>query len=99
MYVKYVLTSAQIEVRGCTLDDGEATADGECPVQVGPAVSGAVVDKTSMEGRAVVTGIGEQAQVIKTGPKETGHPYEVIHIREGQTCVICGYSTLLYFKP
>lgn len=85
--------------RDYTLDDEETTGDGSCPVQVGPAVSGAVVDRTSMEGRVVVTGGGKKPQVIKTGPGETSNPFEVIYIRDGQTCVIYGYSTVLYFKP
>jgi len=86
-----------IEDQDCALDDEETTGDGTCPVQVGPTVSGAVVDKTSMKGSVVVTGGGVQPQVIKTGSGETGS--QVIHIGDGQTCVIYGYSTLLYFKP
>jgi hypothetical protein len=58
-----------------------------------------VVDRRSMKGRVVVTGGGEQPRVIATGPGESGEPYPKIRIRDGQTCVIYGYSTVLYYKP
>ena len=47
----------------------------------------------------MVTGGGERPQVITTGPEETGEPYTKIRIRDGQTCVIYGYSTALYYRP
>ncbi|XMA19881.1 hypothetical protein WAI453_012672 [Rhynchosporium graminicola] len=88
-----------VQDRNLILDDEETTSDGTFPMQVGPAVSGAVVDTRSMKGKVVVTGGGVQAQVIKTGPQEMGDPYAEIAIGDGQKCVIYGYSTVLYFKP
>jgi len=87
-----------IKDRDLILDDEETTGDNTCPIQTGPAVNGVVVDRRSEKGRIVVTGTGILAQYILTGPGENGNLYPEIEIRDGQTCVIYGYSTVLYFR-
>jgi len=81
------------------LDNDETTGDGQCPVQVGPVVGGVVVDRQSQKGRVVVTGKGVEPQYVKTGPGESGDPYPEIRIQDGQTCVIYGLSTVIYYRP
>jgi len=93
------LTFIQIAGTNFELDNDETTSDGQCPVQVGPAVAGVVIDRNSRKGRVVVTGNGAEPQYVKTGPGESGDRYPEIRIQDGQTCVIYGLSTVIYYRP
>jgi hypothetical protein len=79
------------------LDDDETTGKNNFLYQVGPDVTGAVIDKRSETGRVAVT--GHKTQVIKTGPQQTGQRFVEIEIADGDTCMIYGFSSLIYIKP
>ncbi|KAH6704121.1 hypothetical protein BKA61DRAFT_739936 [Leptodontidium sp. MPI-SDFR-AT-0119] len=67
--------------------------------RVYPDVCGAVVDKFSAKGLVAITVHGFSVQQVDTGQGLIGEPYEELTIGVGQTCVIHGSSTVLYYKP
>ncbi|KAL5325431.1 hypothetical protein ACEPPN_006556 [Leptodophora sp. 'Broadleaf-Isolate-01'] len=67
--------------------------------RVYPEACGAVVDKSSAKGIVVITAHGFSVQQVDTGLGLTGEAYAELTIGVGQTCVIHGNSTVLYYKP
>lgn len=64
-----------------------------------PDVCGVVVDRDSAEGIVAVYDHGSPAQQVDTGQGVMGEQYRVLVVRDGQTCVVHGQSTVLYYKP
>jgi hypothetical protein len=67
--------------------------------RVYPDACGAVVDKYSAKGIVAITAHGFPIQQVDTGQGPIGEPYAELTIEAGQTCVIHGSSTVLYYKP
>ncbi|PVH67484.1 hypothetical protein DL98DRAFT_299613 [Cadophora sp. DSE1049] len=67
--------------------------------RVYPEACGAVVDKSSAKGIVVITAHGFPVKQVDTGLGLTGEAYAELTIGVGQTCVIHGSSTVLYYKP
>ncbi|PVH75976.1 hypothetical protein DL98DRAFT_536136 [Cadophora sp. DSE1049] len=67
--------------------------------RVYPDACGAVVDKSSAKGIVVITVYGFPVQQVDTGQGLTGEAYAELIIGVGQTCVIHGSSTVLYYRP
>ncbi|KAH6661761.1 hypothetical protein B0J14DRAFT_571431 [Halenospora varia] len=67
--------------------------------RVYPDVCGAVVDKYSAKGIVAITVHGFPVQQVDTGQGLIGEPYAELAIGVGQTCLIHGSSTVLYYKP
>jgi hypothetical protein len=64
-----------------------------------PDVCGAVVDKYGGKGVVAITAHGFPVRQVDTGQGGIGQPYVELTIRVGETCVIYGSSTVLYYKP
>ncbi|CZR64899.1 uncharacterized protein PAC_14799 [Phialocephala subalpina] len=67
--------------------------------RVYPDACGAVVDKYSAKGIVAITAHGFPVQQVDTGQGVIGDPYAELIIGVGQTCLIHGSSTVLYYKP
>ncbi|PVH67435.1 hypothetical protein DL98DRAFT_600492 [Cadophora sp. DSE1049] len=67
--------------------------------RVYPDACGVVVDKSSAKGLVAITVHGFSVQQVDTGQGLRGEPYTELTIGVGETCVIHGSSTVLYYKP
>jgi hypothetical protein len=65
-----------------------------------PDICGVVVDRQSAAGYVVIYDSRHRPiQKVETGSAMTGQPYVELSVGSGQTCVIHGDSTVLYYKP
>ncbi|KAH8800598.1 hypothetical protein F5884DRAFT_757452 [Xylogone sp. PMI_703] len=64
-----------------------------------PSVCGVIVDQNSAKGRVVIYGNGSSPPQVDTGHGVVGERYSELTIGAGQTCVVHGRSTVLFYKP
>lgn len=88
------LISGEVGVR---LASHETTGENDFKYEKSPSVCAVVVDKGSVLGFAQITGGGKKTERINTGRGDTG--YVLANISSGQTCMLYGEPTVLYFSP
>ena len=65
-----------------------------------PDICGVVVDRKSALGRVVIyDDVNLPIQKIETGRTVVDELYAKLVVQSGQTCVVYGYCTVLYYKP